>query len=119
MRKTIFFKKGLQSILMIWFLLCILPGDCLLLGCVEDDVFHCSEEESVIISHNDTHSPLPIDDHHCSHCCLLCAHNLVMGLLQNSLLFLSSPSSWFQSLHSNHFKSIFQTIIYHPPRLAA
>ncbi|MCC6324861.1 MAG: hypothetical protein L3J18_05890 [Candidatus Brocadia sp.] len=119
MHKTIFCKKTMQGILMIWFLLCILPGDCLLLGCVEGDVLHCAEKEAAVISHQDVLDSLPMDDQHCSHCCLLCTHNLVMGLLQKSFLFLNRSPRWVQTLHVNHFKSIFQTIIYHPPRFAA
>lgn len=119
MRKVVFLNNSFIGILIVWFLLCILPGDCFLLGCGEKDSFHCSERESAGLSHHDDSSSLPSDDQHCSHCCLLCAHNVVMGLLQNSSLFISSPSSRFQTRPCNHFKSIFQTIIYHPPRLAA
>ena len=118
MHKIIFLKKGLLGILVIWFLLCIVPGDCLLLGCDEKDLLHCAEKELVLLSHNDADSHIPMGDQHCSHCCVLCAHNFVMGLLQNSSLFLSSSSSLFKTLHFNHSKSIFQTIIYHPPRIA-
>ena len=119
MRKIVFLQKGLQSILVIWFFLCILPGDCLVLGCVEKDSLHCAEKESVILSQNGTDSSIPVGVSHCSKCCVLCAHNLVIGLLQNSSLFLSSSSSWFKPLHCNHPQSILQTVIYHPPRLAA
>jgi hypothetical protein len=119
MEKIIFLKKGFIVILTVWFLLCILPGDCLVLGCGENDSFHCDEMESAVLSHNDDCSSIPSDDRHCSHCCLLCTHNLVFGLLQNALLVCNSFFRWFQPLQFGHFKSIFQTIIYHPPRLAA
>jgi len=76
MLKTIFIKGGLKSILAIWFLLCILPGDCFLLGCVEKDSFHCNETETVVSSQTDADSPIPSADLHCPNCCVLCAHNL-------------------------------------------
>lgn len=119
MRKTIFLKRGLKNILVVWFFFCILPGDCFLLGCEEKDLLYRAEEESVTFSHNDADSSVPQDHLHCQNCCVLCAHNLVMSLLQSSSLVLFSSSSWFKTLHFNHPKSILQTIIYHPPRLAA
>lgn len=119
MRKTFFFKKILTGILLIWFFLCILPGDCLLLGCAEKNSLYCTEKESVIVTHIDADSSIPLDVSHCSNCCALCAHNIVMGLLQDSSLFLCSPSSRVKTIHFNHSKSIIQAVIYHPPRLTA
>ena len=118
MEKVFFLKKDFIVALTFWFILCILPGDCFVLGCGEKDSFHSGERESAVLSHTGDCSSVPSDDQHCSHCCLLCSHNLVIGLLQNSLLFLRVSSSWLQHIRFDHFKSIFQTIIYHPPRLA-
>jgi hypothetical protein len=119
MRKTIFFKRGLKTILAVWFLLCIFPGDCLFLGCVEKGLMYCDERGTVILSHDNVDSPIAMDDQHCPNCCAMCTHNLVVGLLQNSSLFFSSPSSRLKPLDFNHSKGILQTIIYHPPRLAS
>ena len=114
-----FLKEGLKGILVIWFLLCILPGDCFVLGCVEKDSFHCGETETVVSSQTDDDSPIPSADSHCPTCCVLCAHNLVLHVFQKSSFTFTNTSSRFKTQPFNHFKNIFQTIIYHPPRLFA
>lgn len=119
MHKTIFLKKGIPCIATIWFFLCIAPGDCFLLRCAEKYLPPCAEEELVIASYTAADSFIPAGDQHCAHCCVLCAHNLVLGLLQNSSLFLHSPSSRFTTPYCNHPTGIFPFVIYHPPRLAA
>src|SRR3972149_7336660 len=119
MIKTIFTKCGLKSILAIWFTLCILPGDCLVLGCAEKDSFYCGERESAVLSHNDDCSSIPTDDPCCPTCCVLCAHNLVLHVFQKSSFTFTNTSSRFKTQPFNHFKNIFQSIIYHPPRLFA
>ena len=119
MLKTIYIKYGLKSILVIWFLLCILPGDCFVLGCVENDLFHCDQKESVIISKNDADSSIPQSNPHCQNCCVLCAHNLVLYLFQNTSFAFAVTPGWLKAQPFNHSKNIFQTIIYHPPRLTA
>lgn len=117
MRKDAFLKKGFEGILVLWFLVCILPGDCLLLGCAGNDVSPCSENKSAVVPHADAGSCIPPDGQHCPNCCMLCAHNLVMHISQNSSSgFADSPSLLAPTLCS-HSNSIFQTIIYHPPRL--
>ncbi|MBI4222235.1 MAG: hypothetical protein HY607_06095 [Planctomycetes bacterium] len=119
MLKTIYIKYGLKSILTVWFFLCILPGDCFVLGCVEKDLFHCDQKESVIISQNDADSSIPQSNPHCQNCCVLCANNLVLHVFQDSSFTFTNTSSRFKTQPFNHFKNIFQTSIYHPPRLAA
>ena len=114
-----FLKEGLKGILVIWFLLCILPGDCFVLGCVEKDSFHCGETETAVSSQTDDDSPIPSADSHCPTCCVLCAHNLVLHVFQDSSFTFTNTSSRFKTQPFNHFKNIFQTIIYHPPRLFA
>ena len=112
-----FLKEGLKGILVIWFLLCILPGDCFVLGCVEKDSFHCGETETVVSSQTDDDSPIPSADSHCPTCCVLCAHNLVLHVFQDSSFTFTNTSSRFKTQPFNHFKNILQTSIYHPPRL--
>ncbi len=119
MEKIIFLKKAFIGILTVWFLLCILPGDCLLLGCGEKDTACCVEKESTVLSHKDGCSSIPEDDPCCPTCCLLCAHNIVMHVFQNaSFAFISTPSR-LNPQPFNHHKNVFQTTIYHPPRLSA
>ena len=118
MRKTIFFQKGLTSILVIWVLLCILPGDCFLLGCGEEDLlYQCAEEETIVSSYANGDFPIAIGDSHCTNCCLLCSHNIVMDLCQFSPILLIIQSRRFKAVHFNHFKNTLSAIIYHPPRL--
>ena len=119
MLKTNFLKKCLKSILIIWFLLCILPGDCLVLGCVEKDLSHCVAKESAVSSHNNDCSSIPTDDPCCPDCCLLCTHNLVLHVFQKSSFTFTNTSSRFKTQPFDHPNNIFQTIIYHPPRLTA
>ena len=119
MKNIIFLKKGFIVILAIWFLLCILPGDCLVLGCAERDSFHCGERESAVSSHNDDCSSIPTDDPCCPNCCVLCANNLVLHVFQDTSFPFTNTSSRLKIQPFNHFKNIFQTIIYHPPRLTA
>jgi len=119
MLRVNFIKRSIKSILVIWFFLCILPGDCLVLGCVEKDLFHCDQKETVVLSQNDTTSPVPEGNPHCQNCCVLCAHNLVLHIFQNASFIFASTPSRFKTQPFNHFKNIFQTIIYHPPRLTA
>ncbi|MBI2470359.1 MAG: hypothetical protein HYV59_03845 [Planctomycetes bacterium] len=117
MKKIIFFKRGFIGILVVWFLLCILPGDCLVLGCAEKDSFHCTERESAVLSHNDTCPSIPEDKPHCQNCCVLCAHNLVLHLFQNPPFSFTGTPGRFKTISVDHPNRIFQTIIYHPPRL--
>src|SRR3990167_8986214 len=100
MLKTMFLKEGLKGILVIWFLLCILPGDCFVLGCVEKDSFHCGETETAVSSQTDDDSPIPSADSHCKTCCVLCAHNLVLHVFQDSSFTFTNTSRtklWAQS----------------------
>lgn len=117
MLKTIYIKYSLKSILVIWFFMCILPGDCLVLGCVEKDLFHCDQKETVVLSQNDTSSPVPEGNPHCQNCCILCAHNLFLHLFQNTSFAFTGTHGWLKAQPFNYPKNIFQTIIYHPPRL--
>ncbi|UJS17011.1 MAG: hypothetical protein L3J17_14000 [Candidatus Jettenia sp.] len=117
MGKTIFLKRALQTILVLWFFVCILPGDCLLLGCAEKHAFHCTENESVTVTHNATDPSLPQDNSHCSDCCVLCIHNLVMHMNQNSPYTLAGSFYRFKVPLFKQSNTIFQSIIYHPPRL--
>lgn len=119
MLKTIYIKYGLKSILVIWFFLCILPGDCFVLGCVENDLFHCDQKESVITSKNDADSSIPQSNPHCQNCCMLCAHNLIVYVSKEFSFSFTSPYSWFKAPPFIHFNEILQTLIYHPPRLTA
>jgi hypothetical protein len=119
MNTFIFLKKAFIGIMVIWFLLCILPGDCLVLGCVEKDLFHCDQKETVVLSQNDTPSSVPEGNPHCQNCCVLCANNLVLHVFQDSSFAFTNTSSRLKTQPFNHFKNVFQTIIYHPPRLTA
>ena|SRR3990167_338816 len=120
MLKTMFLKEGLKGILVIWFLLCILPGDCLVLGCAEKDSFYCVQKEyDAVSSHHDDCSSIPTDDPCCPNCCALCANNLVLHVFQDSSFVFTSPSSRIKTPLFSHFDTIFQTNIYHPPRLTA
>src|SRR3989339_975529 len=110
MLKTIFMKGGLKSILAIWFLLCILPGDCFVLGWAEKDSFHCGERESAVLSQNDDCSSIPTDDPCCPDCCLLCTHNLVLHVFQKSSFTFTNTSSRFKTQPFDHPNNIFQTI---------
>src|SRR3972149_3021641 len=106
MLKTIFIKGGLKSILAIWFLLCILPGDCFLLGCVEKDSFHCNETETVVSSQTDADSPIPSADLHCPNCCVLCKHTISLLTFTNASNSSASRSSILSPPNFNHFDTI-------------
>ena len=112
-----FLKEGLKGILVIWFLLCILPGDCFVLGCVETNSFHCGEKEPAVLSYNDNCASTSTDDPCCPNCCVLCANNLILHLFQDSLFTFTNTSSRLKTQPFNHFTNILQTTIYHPPRL--
>src|SRR5574342_661156 len=103
MQKTSLFKKSLKSILVIWFFLCIFPGDCFLLHCAEKEPFFCAEKEPAILSHKDADSSIPSCETHCPNCCVLCVHNLVMHLCQNPSFTLTSLSSRFKIPQFNYF----------------
>ncbi|OQZ03104.1 MAG: hypothetical protein B6D34_09635 [Candidatus Brocadia sp. UTAMX1] len=115
---NIFKKKGQNVILVIWFLLCIFPGDCFLLGCGAKDLSHQSaEKEAIILTHADSDISVAMADLHCTNCCLLCSHNIVVDLCYVSSFFLVILFSRFKAFHFSHFKNILSAIIYHPPRL--
>lgn len=115
--KADFLQKGFKGILVIWFLLCILPGDCLLLGCGGGDDFHCHEKESTLVSQHCDNASVPQDDQHCPNCCVLCAHNVILDVLQNSSFPRIHSSRRFKTFSFKRPMNIFQTVIYHPPRL--
>ncbi|MBM4056377.1 MAG: hypothetical protein FJ264_17235 [Planctomycetes bacterium] len=117
--KTSFFKKLFSGILVVWFLLCILPGDCLLLGCTEESLSRCTEDNSVILPHCNEHTSVVLDDSHCSDCCVLCAHNIVLHITQYFPFTHMNPSGKDITQHTNRFKNIFLTIIFRPPRIIA
>lgn len=119
MNKSIFLHKGIKGILALWFLLCILPGDCLLLGCGEQDANRCAGEETAIASHHDADDCTPPDDDHCTDCCVLCAHNLVVHVCQTPSHVFIHSSIRARMFLAPHADTIFQTVIYHPPRLTA
>ena len=117
MSKDNFLRKGFKGIFVIWFVLCILPGDCFLLGCGERDAFCCHEKESTSVSQHCDNSSIPQEDQHCSNCCVLCAHNVILYVLQNSSFPHICSSSRLKTFSFKRPKSIFQAVIYHPPRL--
>lgn len=112
-------RKIFYSILAVWFLLCILPGDCLLLGCTEEGTSHCNEEPSVVSSSDNDHTAAPGNASHCSTCCVLCAHNLILYTSHyhsNTHMDLIGNCAF---IPTNRFNAIFQTIIFRPPRTIA
>lgn len=113
------FRKSLKGILVIWFVLCILPGDCLLLGCGEKDVFQSGAKEVVCHFHNATDSSVPLDGSHCPDCCALCSHNLVFHFYQDSLYSFCNFNHCLKILSCRHSSNILQAVIYHPPRIVA
>ena len=102
-----------------WFFLCILPGDCLLLGCGEQDASRCTEEETAMTSHHDADGCVLPEDDHCPNCCVLCAHNLVAHVYQIPSYVFVHSSIRAKTFLAPHADTIFQTVIYHPPRLTA
>lgn len=118
MFRIIFLKKGLKTFLILWLLLCILPGDCFILGCGEKDISYSTHSESVTLSHHDACCSTQ-DDRHCPDCCVLCANNITLHILPCTSFPRNSSSLWLRTPPLNHPNSIFQKIIYHPPRLTA
>lgn len=109
----------IKTIVVIWFLLCIVPGDCLLLDCAGENASACHEKASAILSCGNADTCFPQTDAHCPNCCTLCANHLVLPLFQNFSFVFTSPASLVKMPLFTHFDGIFQTLIYHPPRLTA
>lgn len=114
--KIIFSKISFHSILILWFFLCILPGDCLLLGCTEEAVSHYTVNESITITNSSSNCFTPEDNPHCTICCLLCTHNLTIHLQQSPSLTFTGPSYRLRGSLLKYFDTIFQNTFYRPPR---
>jgi len=110
----------IKTILVLWFFLCIVPGDCLLLDCAGENASACHEKASAVLCcGDDADTCIPQTDSHCPNCCTLCANHLVMPLFQNDSFVFTTPTSLVKIPLFTHVDSVFQTIIYHPPRLTA
>ena len=109
----------IKTILILWFFLCIVPGDCLLLDCAGENTSACHNKAFTVLIHDYADPCIPQTDSHCPNCCTLCANHLVMPLFQNFSFVFTTPTSLVKIPLFTHFDSVFQTIIYHPPRLTA